>query len=60
MQKVENSIVGNRQFMEAVVMDLAKHFKRHGYNPADKLEEIMYREGSAKVVDYLERKYLNG
>ena len=60
VQKVEDSIIGNRQFMLAVIADLEKKFPKLGYKPGKTLESIMYDEGSIAVVGYLQRRYLNG
>jgi len=60
VQKVEDSIVGNRQFMVAVVTDLEKKFGYMGYAITDTMESIQRKEGRRDVVEYLQREYLNG
>jgi hypothetical protein len=60
MQKVEDSIVGNRQFMLAVIADLEKKYPRATYKPKDNIEVIMFKEGGLSLIDYMKRTYLNG
>lgn len=56
--KVEDSIVGNRVFMEAVINDLRKVFGYRRYTEKDSLITIQRKEGKLDVVEYLQRKYI--
>ena len=60
LEKVEDSIIGNRQFMLAIIHDLEKVYPKVGYTPSKKIESIMYDEGCISVIGYLKRRYLNG
>lgn len=60
MEKVEESIVGNRQFMLAVIADLEKKYPRGTYKPKDKIEVIMFKEGGLSLIEYIKRTYING
>ncbi len=59
IQKIEDSIVGNRRFMTAVVNDLLKKFGYSGYSVTDTLATIQRKEGYGVVIDYLQREYLD-
>lgn len=59
IQKVEDSIIGNRQFMEAIVKDLHAYFGYKGYKVTETLAAIQRKEGNVDVITYLQRKYLS-
>lgn len=59
IQKVEDSIIGNRQFMEAIVKDLYAHFGYKGYKVTETLAMVNRKEGNVEVLTYLQRKYLS-
>lgn len=60
IEKVEDSILGNRQFMIAIIQDLEKVYPSKGYKPGKSIESIMYDEGCISVIGYLKRRYLGG
>ncbi len=57
MQKVEETVVGNRNFLVAIVADLEQQFGYKGYKEMEGLPMIQRKEGRADVVNYLKRKY---